>query len=319
MIVRIDLPDVGESEEFGIGDGEIEYRTDRDYFRSGFNILEREGFTFSSGFDCSVSGEIPVNAGTSSSSALVVAWIDLLARMSDEETVLGPERLAELACRAEVGEFAEPGGMMDQYTIALGRVITMASHPETSVRRLDVEPGPFVLGDSGEPKDTKSILSRVRGGIMEAVERILEKEPGFSLFDVGAEELRGFDGILDGRRRRLLAGTVGNRDITRRAIALLERRPLDRSGMGRLICEQQAILRDDLEVSTPKLDAMIEAALGAGALGAKINGSGGGGCMFAYAPDDPEAVLEAVGRFGRAWIVDVDEGRRAESMTGIDG
>ena len=37
-------------------------------------------------------------------------------------------------------------------------------------------------------------------------------------------------------------------------------------------------------------EAMIAAALDAGAFGAKINGSGGGGCMFAYAPDRPEIV-----------------------------
>ena len=56
----------------------------------------------------------------------------------------------------------------------------------------------------------------------------------------------------------------------------------------------------------------IKAALDAGALGAKINGSGGGGCMFAYAPNNPKKVLEAIQPFGRSWIVKVDEGTRVE-------
>ncbi len=34
--------------------------------------------------------------------------------------------------------------------------------------------------------------------------------------------------------------------------------------------------------------------LDAGAYGAKINGSGGGGCMFAYAPASPEKVKAAI-------------------------
>jgi galactokinase len=56
---------------------------------------------------------------------------------------------------------------------------------------------------------------------------------------------------------------------------------------------------------------MIEASLAAGALGAKINGSGGGGCMYAYAPDNDNAqtVAEAIEREGgKAYIINVDGG-----------
>jgi galactokinase len=54
---------------------------------------------------------------------------------------------------------------------------------------------------------------------------------------------------------------------------------------------------------------MIEAALEAGALGAKINGSGGGGCMFAYAPKDPEKVVAAIEKEGgKAYMITVDKG-----------
>ena len=54
---------------------------------------------------------------------------------------------------------------------------------------------------------------------------------------------------------------------------------------------------------------MLTAAMQAGALGGKINGSGGGGCMFAYAPRNPQAVAEAIDRQGgRAHIITVDAG-----------
>ena len=57
---------------------------------------------------------------------------------------------------------------------------------------------------------------------------------------------------------------------------------------------------------------MMDAALGAGALGGKINGSGGGGCMFAYAPGCEEAVAEAMrAEGGEPYIVKVDEGAKA--------
>jgi galactokinase len=68
-----------------------------------------------------------------------------------------------------------------------------------------------------------------------------------------------------------------------------------------------------LRISTPKIDRMIIAANAAGAYGGKINGSGGGGCMFAYAPDDPERVAQAVrDAGGDAWVVSMAEGVRAE-------
>jgi len=60
---------------------------------------------------------------------------------------------------------------------------------------------------------------------------------------------------------------------------------------------------------------MISASLDAGAAGAKINGSGGGGCMFAYAPGDPHKVLDAVKKFtDEAWIIYPDEGVRIENV-----
>jgi galactokinase len=58
---------------------------------------------------------------------------------------------------------------------------------------------------------------------------------------------------------------------------------------------------------------MLDAALGAGAYGGKINGSGGGGCMFVYAPDDAEAVARAIeGAGGKAYIVRGDTGVRVD-------
>jgi galactokinase len=64
-----------------------------------------------------------------------------------------------------------------------------------------------------------------------------------------------------------------------------------------------------LKVSTPKIESMLDAALDAGALGGKINGSGGGGCMFAYAPNNSEAIAEAIKKAGgKSYIVQADEG-----------
>jgi mevalonate kinase (EC 2.7.1.36) len=105
--------------------------------------------------------------------------------------------------------------------------------------------------------------------------------------------------------------------VTARGAALFQAPAFDETAFGRLLNEQHAVLRDLLQTSTPKIEEMIAAALDAGALGAKINGSGGGGCMFAYAPSNPEKVAAAVAAAGgRPFVVRVDEGVRRDDRKG---
>lgn len=78
--------------------------------------------------------------------------------------------------------------------------------------------------------------------------------------------------------------------------------------MGARMTRAHRILAD-LGVSTPQLDKLVRAALDHGALGAKLTGGGGGGCVIALA--DTEAAAEQVSAALRAagacgtWIVDL--------------
>jgi galactokinase len=53
----------------------------------------------------------------------------------------------------------------------------------------------------------------------------------------------------------------------------------DLPSFGRLMCESHASLRDRLKVSVPAVDALVETALHAGAIGARVTGAGFGGCV----------------------------------------
>ena len=307
-VLSVDMPDIHAHDRFRI-DADVPYVRERDYCRSVVNVLRRSGLTFTRGSECRVNGRIPVNAGTSSSSALVVSWVNYLSRMSDQRAPLAPEEIGRLAHAAEVLEFGEPGGMMDQYSTAMGGVIWIGFHPGVRIERLAPPLGTFVLGDSREPKDTKSILAGVKNRVLAIVARLSKDHHGFSIFTSPLESLEEFGGELDASERRLLAGTLENRDITIRARQLLERTELDHRKLGDLLNRHQDVLRDVLGISTPKIDRMISRALQAGALGAKINGSGGGGCMFAYAPEHAAETAEAIERAGgKAYIVHVDRG-----------
>ena len=306
--IHLDLPDIGDRKSFSI-EKEVPYFEERDYFRSAINILQRDQLTFESGFDCTVQGNIPINSGTSSSSALVVAWIGFLARMSDQKVELTPEKIAEYAHRAEVLEFSEPGGMMDHYSSAIGGVGFLNFLPRITFESIEADLKTFVLGDSGEPKDTKSILARVKNCVIDISESLTRKYADFSLHALQLEELPKFAAELSKDKRELLEGTARNYRITKEAKSVLKNHPLDHRKMGHLLNEHQRILRDILKISTPKIDRMLDAALAAGAYGGKINGSGGGGCMFVYAPENPHTIAEAVEKEGgKAYVISVDQG-----------
>lgn len=314
MLIKVQLPDIADEESFLL-DEPIIYNRERDYLKSSVKVLIRHGFTFSSGFDCTVHGQIPINAGTSSSSALIVTWINFLARMSDQSQILPDEKLAWLAYEAEVLEFSEPGGMMDQYSTSIGGIIAIDFYPELKVTRLNTELKTFVLGNSQQPKDTKYILSHVKDQIL-AVDKILKKiDNNFSLHSVKYDNLASYSKYLTKSQYQILAGTIKNRDLTVIARQELLKKNPDHKMIGDLLTEHHIVLRDILNISTPKIERMIKAALDAGAYGAKINGSGGGGCMFAYAPENSEKVKEAIEQAGgQAFIILPDSGSREEIM-----
>lgn len=312
--VQLNLPDINSQESFSLTSLPLTYQHDRDYFRSAINVLQRKGFQFSAGIEGEVRGEIPINAGTSSSSALLVSWLNVLTRLADNPQVLSAQQLAELAYLAEVLEFGEPGGMMDHYATAVGGVIYLESKPAIRLESYQPTLGTFVLGDSGEPKDTIGILGRVKHGMLRIVKQLTALDPTFSLHTTDSSAISEFQPYLSKDDYILLKGNLANRDILREALALIRTArdsgtALDDVKLGQLLTDHHTNLRDAQRISTPKINRMIDAALAAGALGGKINGSGGGGCMFVYAPNKAEQVGEAIEREGgRAYIVSVAEG-----------
>jgi galactokinase len=305
----LDLPDIASHEEIDLAKP-ITYNKERDYFRSSVNILLRQNVTFPNGYDCTVRGNIPINSGTSSSSALVIAWIKFLLTIAENPRQNDPLEIARLAHQAEVLEFNEPGGMMDHFAASFGSILFIDfSVPGGDQLPLPAKLGHFVLGDSMQPKDTKGILARVKYGTLEAMGLLAQKNQQLKIHSLSLEELEQFKGLLSQQQYALIKGNIINRELTQQAKTLLLQKKIDHHKLGELLNAHQNELRDRLRISTSKIDRMIDAALQAGAVGAKINGSGGGGCMFAYAPERYEAVAEAIKLAGgKPYIIKIDEG-----------
>jgi galactokinase len=310
--VVFDCPDVGERDDFDPA-GDVPYLKRRDYLRSVVNVLKRSGVSLPTGWDIQVRGTIPINAGTSSSSALVIAWIRFIVEAADRGGTVSPEQVAEWGFLSEVAEFGEPGGKMDHYASARGGVLWIRFEDPLVLSELPVPPGAFVLADSLEKKDTTGTLGSVKSRVLAGVAEIKKSLPAFSLKGEANAAAAAAIARLPAEPRRLVEAALRNRDLTRRGVDLFRSRPFDGRLFGELLLAQQRLLRDDLGISTPKIDRILDAALAAGGRGGKINGSGGGGCAFVYAPERAEAVAEACARAGgRPVIIRIDAGARVE-------
>jgi len=299
-LVIIHKPDIGETEKFNLNN--IDYESSRDYLKSGLNICKRFGFRFSKGFECEIRSNIPIKAGTSSSSSILVSWIHYLSQMADNPRTLDKNKIAELAYDAEVNEFNSPGGMMDQYSTALGGLIYLESNPKVVVEHLAKDLGAFVLGDSMEQKDTIGILSRCRDNRLSILKKMKKFNSDINFHNISLNQIDAYDFNED--EQKLICGTIKNRELLIQAVAELNKPQFDEKLFGGLLNDHHFVLRDVLKVSTPKIELMLKYAIEAGAYGGKINGSGGGGCMFAYCPKNPEEVKEAIEKAGgKAYII----------------
>lgn len=285
----------------------INYRNKRDYVRSAFNVMKRKGSIPKHGADIRVSGNIPLSAGLSSSSALTVGAVVAVASMSGK--VMEPEEVAQTAFEAEVVEFGESGGFQDHYASAVGGVIHLNVKDEI-VTRLPSRLGSIVVGDSGEQKtDTVGDIRYIKTIVEREYEMIEQNIDSFDRRNTPVKVLYELAENRHTEERRIAEATLRNRDLTKRALSIMSSTEPDHQILGEMLREHHEILRDGLDRSTPKIERMIEASMEAGALGCKINGSGGGGSMMAYAPGLENEVASAIQLAGGTpYIVTVGKG-----------
>ena len=196
--------------------------------------------------------DLPAGAGLGCSAAIGVAVLDAI------DEALGIERsrtdLAKAALAWEKVFHGNPSGI-DNTMSAIGGVALYRKGDELRSLHSN-KPLHLVVGYSGEPSSTKEMVA--------SVGRQLENDP--------ERVNKAFEGIEVLVRNAKLAIEAG-----------------DLVALGQLLDLNHTIL-SSLMLCTTKLEDMCQAARRAGALGAKMTGAGGGGCMFALAPKRDEAL-----------------------------
>ncbi len=309
---HIFMPDINK--EFYITPSEkLTYENSRDYIKAVINILKREyGFDFKEGYDFIFKSNIPINAGASSSSVMLVAWSKLLLKIYEHSDYKNPEKVAYIAYQAEVKEFKEAGGMMDHYSSSLGNTLHIETeYNPVKYEYLDFNFKGFVLGHSLEPKDTVGVLKNLKSNVLKSISLIKEKLSDFSFKKYRYEEIQKEVDLLPSPYNKLLKANLLNHEYTIEFLRLIKNKNITEKKLGELLYKHHIQLRDGLNISTSKIERMLDSSLKAGALGGKINGSGGGGTMFVFAPGKEKEVAEAIKKEGGIpYILEISEGAK---------
>jgi galactokinase len=254
-----------------------------------------------------IDSDLPVGAGLSSSAALECATALALTALAGVEVPRAD--LVTIARRAENEFVGVPTGVMDQSA----SLRCQAGHALLlDCRSLEVAQVPFDPATAGAGLliiNTRAdhVLSdgeygQRRAECEEAARRL--GVPSLRSLTDPAEVDRLDDPVLRRRARHVVADDQRVLEV----VALLRSLPgpadtasadagsagfaarsADAVGaygeIGRLLTQAHASLRDDFEVSWPEADAAVEAALAAGAAGARMIGGGFGGSVLALVPE----------------------------------
>jgi galactokinase len=245
------------------------------------------------GLDVVVDGDVPLGGGLSSSAALECAVAIAVNELSGDG--LDRRALARAGQRAEHEVVGAPVGIMDQLASLFGReghgvLLDCATLEATDVPLPLAETGTSLLViDSGVRHDHAS------GGYADR-----RRECETAAAALGVEHLALADPgrlseIHDDVARRRARHVTSEQQRVRDVVNALGRN--DMAGVGAALAACHVSLRDDFEISIPELDGAVDAALQAGALGARLTGGGFGGAVLALVPETAvDEVFDAVCR-----------------------
>ena len=249
------------------------------YLRGVAKFLGADGHRLC-GADIVFGGDVPREAGLSSSAAVEVATCVFWQRLLNLS--LDPVYVVKLARRAENEFVGVPCGIMDQFISALGREGHALFLDCRNLRCRHVPLG----------GDIKIVVcnSRVKRALAQSEYEVRLKQcrqaeaqlrtVGFavnSLRDLDREDLEVARGALSELLLRRARHVVTENERVLEAVKVLEAGDLER--FGELMNASHESLRDDYEVSSKELDTLVELAQKQpGVLGARMTGAGFGGC-----------------------------------------
>ena len=309
--VRVDSREQETLAEFDSREERPEARGEWGDFVQGIVVALREAGFDLDGFDLSISSDVPMGAGLSSSAAMELA----IVTARDACLGLGLQSIerARVAHAAEKGFVGVECGIMDPFTSALarrGHALRIDCRDETiEYVPLPSEQVVILVADSGVRRSLASgnYADRVLEchDAFEAARRAgIGGEDARSLRDYGVDDLDPLEAVLPDLLIRRARHVITENARVEMACKALHDSDIERLGV--LLQQGMKSLRVEFDVTTPELDALCQ--IGdelAGCYGSRLTGAGFGGCtIHLVAPEAAEAVAAAIEsgfevRFGR--------------------
>jgi galactokinase len=243
------------------------------------------------GASIDVDSDLPVGAGVSSSAALECSVALALCSLSGI-SVPRPE-LAAIAKRAENDFVGAPTGIIDQSAALLCQERHALLLDCGTLETAQVPFWPAAADVTALVIDTRVTHALVSGDYAwrriecEEAARLLGVRALGKVTDLGRlQEID--DQELRRRARHVITDSARARSIATALMGTAEItvKPEMYRFIGKLLIEGHASLRDDFEVSWPQADLTVDAAIAAGAYGAKMIGGGFGGSVLALVPTE---------------------------------
>jgi galactokinase len=251
------------------------------------------------GADLAFASSVPVGGGLSSSAALECSTGLALAGLAGAQ--LPSAELARLTQYAENAYAGVPCGPLDQLSSTYGEDGAVLF---IDTRSFEISPHPFDLAAAGLTLlviDTKVSHDLGESGYparRSSCEKAAAALGVPALRDLTAADLVRARAELDEVSFRRVRHVVTEDGRVEEFVGLLAEGPLEDDRLlaaGTLLTASHASLRDDFEVSCEELDVVVDAALAAGAHGARMTGGGFGGSAIALVSrDDVDRISERV-------------------------
>ncbi|UPL13680.1 galactokinase [Microbacterium galbinum] len=242
------------------------------------------------GVDIAIASDVPVGAGLSSSAAIEGATATALNDLW--HTGLDRTALARVGRRAENEAVGAPTGIMDQMASMLGETDAAIFLDCRSLEAQLVTVGVAEAGLAILVMDTRVKHAHSTGGYGErraSCELGAEIMGVPSLRDVSTSDLPRAEELMDDVTFRRVRHIVTENQRVLDTVRVL--REQGARAIGDLLVASHASMRDDFEISVAELDTAVEAALAAGALGARMTGGGFGGAAIALIEQDAVATV----------------------------
>ena len=273
-----------------------------DYFRSVLFVLKRKGIIPNRGYIVNIFGDLPINAGLSSSSSLVVGWIRFLVQVFAKDKKISDLQIAEWAFEAEVKFFNSPGGIMDQYTIAIGGLMAIDTTKKSYVN-LKGNLGSLLVIDSGISKNTLEVLKDARLNSQKAIEIVKKLDKDYHIIKAKKNDYLKYIDSIPIELRAYWKAAIQNFMITKRAEEILKTKNQSTKELAELMNSHQELLCNEIQNTPLEIQKQIKEGIKAGAYAAKIVGSGGGGSIIAMI--DPKRHSQIKNAFLKAGAKDV--------------